>query len=285
MSERELRSAAVFSRVVKGGWTLLEAAERMEVSYRQAKRLWKRYRAEGAAGLVHGNAGRVSNRAKPRSLRCQVLRLIRKKYGGEPGQRFGPTLGVGISFWAQPIGDPIWLAAGMVILVGAVTTNAAAFRRLRQSSDISKPKGGVRLAVLAGILIGCFPPFVARAISGSAALDSYTVSFYFMVGAMLATFLVVPILLVHPLFGDKGSLKGYLQGSLTWGVLGLIAGGIWCFGTVVNFLSARLVGMAISWGVGSSASMVAALWGIFLWKEFANSARSAKILIAVSLAC
>ena len=92
MSERELRRAAVFSRVVKGGWTLLEAAERMEVSYRQAKRLWKRYRAEGAAGLVHGNAGRVSNRAKPRSLRCRVLRLIRKKNGGEPGQRFGPTL-------------------------------------------------------------------------------------------------------------------------------------------------------------------------------------------------
>jgi transposase len=93
-SEREVRRAAVFSRVVKGGWTLLEAAERMEVSYRQAKRLWKRYGAEGAAGLVHRSAGRVSNRAKPRSLRRTVLGLMGKKYGGEPGERFGPTLAV-----------------------------------------------------------------------------------------------------------------------------------------------------------------------------------------------
>ena len=194
-------------------------------------------------------------------------------------------LGVGISYWTQHIGNLVWLTAGVVVLVGAVTTNAAAYRFLRQSSGPSKPQGGVGLAVAAGILVGCFPPFVARALSGSPALDSYTVSFYFMVGALLATALVVPILIAHPLFGDKGSLRGYLQGSLTWHVLGLVAGGIWCFGTVVNFLSAKLVGMAISWGVGSSASMVAALWGIFLWKEFANSGRSAKILIAVSLGC
>jgi hypothetical protein len=71
---------------------LVQAAERMEVSYRQAKRLWKRYRAPGAKGLVHGNAGRVSNRAKPKSLRRRVLGLVRKKYGGEVGERFGPTL-------------------------------------------------------------------------------------------------------------------------------------------------------------------------------------------------
>jgi transposase len=78
--------------VVEKAWTLVRAAERMAVSYRQAKRLWKRYRANGAAGLVHGNAGRASNRAKPKSLRRRVLGLIRKKYGGEVGQRFGPTL-------------------------------------------------------------------------------------------------------------------------------------------------------------------------------------------------
>ena len=92
MSERELKRAAVLSRVSKAGWSLVQAAERMGVSYRQAKRLWKRYRVDGARGLVHGNAGRVSNRAKPRSLRRRVLGLLRKKYGGEVGARFGPTL-------------------------------------------------------------------------------------------------------------------------------------------------------------------------------------------------
>jgi transposase len=92
MSERELKRAAVLSRVSKAGWSLVQAAERMDLSYRQAKRLWKRYRAQGAKGLVHGNAGRASNRAKPRSLRRRVLGLVRKKYGGGVGERFGPTL-------------------------------------------------------------------------------------------------------------------------------------------------------------------------------------------------
>jgi len=92
MSEQELKRAAVLSRISKAGWSLVQAAERMQVSYWQAKRLWKRYRAHGAKGLVHGNAGRESNRAKPKSLRRRVLALLRKKYGGEVGERFGPTL-------------------------------------------------------------------------------------------------------------------------------------------------------------------------------------------------
>ncbi len=92
MSEREMKRAAVLSRVAEAGWSLGQAAERMGLSYRQTKRLWKRYRARGARGLVHGNVGRVSNRAKPRSLRRRVLSLLRKKYGGEVGERFGPTL-------------------------------------------------------------------------------------------------------------------------------------------------------------------------------------------------
>jgi transposase len=79
MSEGELNRAAVLSRVANAGWSLVQAAERMQVSYRQAKRLWKRYRASGAKGLVHGNAGRVSNRAKPKSLRRRVFALLRKK--------------------------------------------------------------------------------------------------------------------------------------------------------------------------------------------------------------
>jgi len=92
MDEGELKRAAVLSQVAGKGWSLVQAAERMAVSYRQAKRLWKRYRAKGSKGLVHGNVGRASNRAKPKSLRRRVLALVRSKYGGEPGERFGPTL-------------------------------------------------------------------------------------------------------------------------------------------------------------------------------------------------
>jgi len=92
MDERELRRGAVLSQVAGNGWTLVQAAERMGVSYRQAKRLWNRYKAMGAVGLVHGNVGRKSNHAKPMRLRRRILALVRKKYGGEPGERFGPTL-------------------------------------------------------------------------------------------------------------------------------------------------------------------------------------------------
>ena len=92
MDERELRRGAVLSQVAGKGWTLVQAAERMGVSYRQARRLWKRYRVKGTRGLMHGNVGRASNHAKPKSLQRRVLGLIGKKYGGEPGERFGPTL-------------------------------------------------------------------------------------------------------------------------------------------------------------------------------------------------
>jgi len=93
MSARELRRVEVFSRVQSKGLRLVDAAEMLALSYRQAKRLWRRYRREGAIGLQHRSAGRESHRAKPRAFREQVLGLLREKYSGGPGEpRFGPTL-------------------------------------------------------------------------------------------------------------------------------------------------------------------------------------------------
>lgn len=92
MSEREVLRATVLAQVKSTAWTLVEAAERMELSYRQCKRLWKSYQKNGAVGLVHGNAGRSSNRGHPKKVHAKVLRLIQQKYSGEVGERFGPTL-------------------------------------------------------------------------------------------------------------------------------------------------------------------------------------------------
>jgi transposase len=92
MSTRELRRAGVLARVSAGTLTLKAAAELMAVSYRQAKRLYRRYRAVGAKGLQHRSAGRPSNRAVARRTRARVLALIRAKYSGEVAERFGPTL-------------------------------------------------------------------------------------------------------------------------------------------------------------------------------------------------
>ena len=92
MSTTELRRAGVLARVAAGTLKLGSAATLMEVSYRQAKRLYRRYRAEGAKGLKHRSAGCASNRATDARTRQRVLALIREKYSGGVDERFGPTL-------------------------------------------------------------------------------------------------------------------------------------------------------------------------------------------------
>lgn len=92
MSEKELRRVEVLAQVANGSLRLLDAAEILPLSYRQCKRLWKRFRQGGPESLRHGNAGRPSHRAKPSALRAQVLQLVRAKYSGTLQERFGPTL-------------------------------------------------------------------------------------------------------------------------------------------------------------------------------------------------
>src|SRR6266542_5637724 len=92
MSKRELRRVGVLARVASEELKLVDAAKILSLSYRQVKRIWRRYEKEGAEGLKHGSAGKESNRAKPKKFRAQVLKLVRKKYSGAVGERFGPTL-------------------------------------------------------------------------------------------------------------------------------------------------------------------------------------------------
>jgi transposase len=92
MSEEETRRAGVLKRVQSGELAQVEAAEILRISYRQLKRIYRRFRRQGAKGLVHRNAGKRSNRAKPDKERRRILALVKKHYGGGPGERFGPTL-------------------------------------------------------------------------------------------------------------------------------------------------------------------------------------------------
>jgi transposase len=96
MSTREHERAVVFARVVRGELQLRDAAELVQLSERQAKRVLARFRGGGWRGLVHGNVGRRSNRARPVEERARILELVRTEFGGPaergPGQRFGPTL-------------------------------------------------------------------------------------------------------------------------------------------------------------------------------------------------
>ena len=92
MNDKELRRGEVLGRVKRGELKLSEAAQMLEISYRQTKRMWRRYAAGGTKALRHGNVGRVSNRAKPAEVRKRVLQLVREHYSGELHERFGPTL-------------------------------------------------------------------------------------------------------------------------------------------------------------------------------------------------
>jgi transposase len=92
MSGRELERVEVLGRVASKGLKLKDAAAMLQLSYRQAKRLWRRYQQAGAKGLQHGNAGKASNRSKAAKFRRKVVGLVKKKYGGSEEERFGPTL-------------------------------------------------------------------------------------------------------------------------------------------------------------------------------------------------
>jgi hypothetical protein len=115
MSARELGRAAVLAQVKAQTLALREAAVLLGVTYRQAKRLWARYRAGGAKALVHRSVGRRSNRAWPAPVREAVLALVRAHYGGAasrgPGQRFGPTL----------VAEHLWCDHGLLVPVATLT--------------------------------------------------------------------------------------------------------------------------------------------------------------------
>lgn len=114
MSDREFGRATVLRRVVAGEVSIREATSLLGVSYRQARRLTARYRAQGRQGLVHGHTGRRSNRAVPERHRAHVLGVVHAQYGGTaapgPGQRLGPTLAA----------EHLWTDHGLVVPVSTL---------------------------------------------------------------------------------------------------------------------------------------------------------------------
>jgi glucose uptake protein len=100
-------------------------------------------------------------------------------------------------------------------------------------------------------------------------------------GALLSCFIWNVYFMKHPLVGDPVSFGGFFRGPASGHLLGLFGGFVWGTGTVFNLVAANLTGVAISYAIGQSAPMVAALWGILAWKEFANSGPRAKLYLAL----
>jgi len=124
-------------------------------------------------------------------------------------------------------------------------------------------------------------PFESAAMSSGAPLGPYSAAVFLTLGALLSCFIWNLYFMKHPLVGEPVSFSGLFHGPTSGHVLGLFGGFVWGTGTVFNLVAGKLTGQAISYAIGQSAPMIAALWGILAWKEFDNSSGRAKLYLAL----
>jgi glucose uptake protein len=193
------------------------------------------------------------------------------------------VVGVVLSYALQPKGNPILLALGVLGAVAAVIMDGKAYATLRSAARAVSRKS-ITVSIVSGVLMGSFPPFVTRAFTAPHPLGPYGVAVYFTHGAFLCCFVVNIYFMKHPLVGEPVKFSQYFRASRRDHLLGILGGFIWGTGTVFNFVAASFTGVAISYAIGQSAPMVAALWGIFVWKEFAGAGSRAKIYLLLMFA-
>ena len=191
------------------------------------------------------------------------------------------VVGVLLNYAISPKGHPVLLFGGMALVVLAIILDALAYRR-RESERRSISVRGIWISVACGILMGSFYPLVTKAITGPASLGPYTVAFFFAIGTALCAIPVNYLFMKKPLTGAPPvNMSAYFQTKPAWHFWGVVGGLIWCTGTVFNFVAshAQIVGPAVSYAVGQGATMVSAVWGVFIWKEFANAPAASRKLI------
>ena len=187
--------------------------------------------------------------------------------------------GVVLSYALEPRGNPVLLAAGIGMAVVALVLVGKAYGALRTTgSGVSRR--GVTVCVISGFLMGIFAPFVTRAMTRGATLTPYTTAVFLTLGAFICCFPFNTFLMRKPIVGKPVAAADYFRAPASYHALGLLGGSIWGLGTVLNFVAASLVGVAISYAIGQASPMVACLWGVFAWKEFRGANARAKGYLA-----
>jgi glucose uptake protein len=190
------------------------------------------------------------------------------------------VVGVVLSYVQQPKGNAVLLALGVACAVIAVILDGKAYGSLATAGR-SVSRKSLITCVVSGILMGLWAPFMTHAMTRGQALGPYSAAVFLTLGALLSCFIWNIYFMKHPLVGEPVSFSGFFRGPASGHLLGLLGGFIWGVGTVFNLVAANFTGVAISYAIGQSAPMVAALWGIFAWKEFANSGPRAKLYLAL----
>ncbi|MGB6728704.1 MAG: AcrB/AcrD/AcrF family protein, partial [Terracidiphilus sp.] len=194
------------------------------------------------------------------------------------------VIGAVSNYVIKPEGNPLLLFGGVALVAVAIVLDAMAYRK-RESTAQATTARGIILSLVAGVLMGCFYPFVAKALNGVPGAPSpgpYTVSVFFAIGLLISNVPANWLLMIKPLDG-KPRVNGsdYFRAPIGWHLAGILGGAVWCVGGVSNFVAsgAHLVGPAVSYTIGQGATMVSALWGVFVWHEFAGAPRSARVLL------
>lgn len=194
------------------------------------------------------------------------------------------VLGVIVNYVAVPVGNPWLLFGGVVLVTGAIVLDALAYRQKEGGKKVSSQ--GLWLSVIAGILMGFFFRFVAAAVTTDfeypqeGLMTPYSAVFIFSLGVFVSNFIWNTFFMYRPLKGERVTYRDYFaRGNVRLHLIGILGGVIWCVGMSFSMLASEQAGFAISYGLGQGATMIAAGWGVFVWKEFADAPSKTQRLI------
>ncbi len=186
------------------------------------------------------------------------------------------VLGTVWAYVEEPKGNATLIALGVALAVGAILSDALAYKELG-GGKLTVTKKGLWICIVSGLLMGSWVRFTTVAMApGDGQLTPYTSTVFFTLAALLSTIPFNLYFMKKPLVGEAVSMAGYFEGGVNWHVLGILGGCIWSIGTGFNLIAGSQVGFAISYAIGQSAPMVAALWGVAVWKEFEGANAKAK---------
>ncbi len=198
-------------------------------------------------------------------------------------------LGVLVNYFSAQKGDVALLFGGVALIALAIVLNALAYRRQGGTSPVSIK--GIVLALMGGILMSFFYRFVAASMDlenfeqpAAGMMTPYTAVFIFSLGILASNFLFNTMLIMKPFAGEPTSYAAYFKGSPLTHSVGILGGMIWGVGNLFSLVAAGKAGPAISYGLGQGATLVAALWGVFVWKEFKGADRNTNLLLAAMFA-
>lgn len=197
------------------------------------------------------------------------------------------VLGVLVNYFGSAKGNPTLLALGVLMIAAAIIINSIAYKRT-QTGDTKVSSKGLLVSVIAGVMMSFFYRFIASSMDlenfqspAAGLMTPYTAVVVFSIGIFASNFLFNTILLKRPISGAPTSYAEYFKGSFSTHLVGILGGIIWGVGNSLNLIAAGKAGAAVSYGLGQGATLVAALWGVFVWKEFKASDRSVSSLLTI----